>query len=285
MLQARSPRALPPPIAPVRSAAHSGFFVRAGICLVVLTLGGCGSGTASQPATPSKPTVARAARCQPASPRVVALINRGMKHGLSSRPRISSADLVPSRGDLPQPYRPVVGGLYIAAGHIEGGRPRDPIIAVWALDGQATRTGAGFIQPIGTLSLASSDQGSPDGRSLYLDPHLDGYTRAINCERKTVARNLLAQRHRATPRPPTTHPTAPTAPQPAPSARAQTQPPPSPPPAANPPSPSNPAGFCATHTCIPNFPNGHGSIVQCADGEYSHSGGRPGACSRHGGEK
>jgi hypothetical protein len=46
-----------------------------------------------------------------------------------------------------------------------------------------------------------------------------------------------------------------------------------------------PAGdFCATHTCIPNFPNGTGSIVQCADGEWSHSGGRPGACSHHGGE-
>jgi hypothetical protein len=42
--------------------------------------------------------------------------------------------------------------------------------------------------------------------------------------------------------------------------------------------------FCSTHTCIPNFPNGTGYIVQCADGEWSHSGGRPGACSDHGGE-
>jgi hypothetical protein len=42
--------------------------------------------------------------------------------------------------------------------------------------------------------------------------------------------------------------------------------------------------FCATHTCIPNFPNGTGYIVQCSDGEWSHSGGRPGACSYHGGE-
>jgi hypothetical protein len=42
--------------------------------------------------------------------------------------------------------------------------------------------------------------------------------------------------------------------------------------------------FCSTHTCIPNFPNGNGSVVQCADGEWSHSGGLSGACSDHGGE-
>jgi hypothetical protein len=43
------------------------------------------------------------------------------------------------------------------------------------------------------------------------------------------------------------------------------------------------AQFCSTHTCIQNFPNGSGYIVQCADGEWSHSGGRSSACSRHGG--
>jgi hypothetical protein len=42
--------------------------------------------------------------------------------------------------------------------------------------------------------------------------------------------------------------------------------------------------FCSTHTCIENFPNGSGYIVQCADGEWSHSGGLSGACSDHGGE-
>lgn len=62
----------------------------------------------------------------------------------------------------------------------------------------------------------------------------------------------------------------------------------SPPPTGSGGSPSSPTsstGFCSTHQCIPNFPNGTGSIVQCADGEYSHSGGRPGACSQHGGER
>jgi hypothetical protein len=42
--------------------------------------------------------------------------------------------------------------------------------------------------------------------------------------------------------------------------------------------------FCSTHTCIPNFANGNGSVVQCADGDWSHSGGLSGACSDHGGE-
>lgn len=41
--------------------------------------------------------------------------------------------------------------------------------------------------------------------------------------------------------------------------------------------------FCATHVCIPNYDNGTGSTVQCSDGSYSHSGGRQGACSHHGG--
>ena len=42
--------------------------------------------------------------------------------------------------------------------------------------------------------------------------------------------------------------------------------------------------FCSTHTCIGSFNAGTGYIVQCADGDWSHSGGNPGACSHHGGE-
>jgi hypothetical protein len=41
--------------------------------------------------------------------------------------------------------------------------------------------------------------------------------------------------------------------------------------------------FCDTHDCIPNYPNGNGSTVQCSDGSYSQSGGIQGACSHHGG--
>jgi len=50
-----------------------------------------------------------------------------------------------------------------------------------------------------------------------------------------------------------------------------------------PPTPSSSADFCDTHDCIPNYPNGNGSTVQCADGTYSQSGGIQGACSHHGG--
>jgi hypothetical protein len=46
---------------------------------------------------------------------------------------------------------------------------------------------------------------------------------------------------------------------------------------------SDSSSFCDTHDCIPNYPNGNGSTVQCADGSYSHSGGIQGACSHHGG--
>jgi hypothetical protein len=52
---------------------------------------------------------------------------------------------------------------------------------------------------------------------------------------------------------------------------------------SNGPSPSAGASFCDTHACIANFDNGVGTIIQCADGMWSHSGGRPGACSYHGG--
>lgn len=43
--------------------------------------------------------------------------------------------------------------------------------------------------------------------------------------------------------------------------------------------------FCASHECIASFPNGHGEVVQCSDGKWSHSGGITGACADHGGEK
>jgi len=78
--------------------------------------------------------------------------------------------------------------------------------------------------------------------------------------------------------------------------RCQRQPPPPAPPAPTPaPTPSlvegpgsydhsTDAEFCAINVCIANFPFGNGSIVQCADGEWSHSGGDQGACSWHGGE-
>jgi hypothetical protein len=47
--------------------------------------------------------------------------------------------------------------------------------------------------------------------------------------------------------------------------------------------PDSSVGFCEIHDCIENFESGSGSIARCADGMYSHSGGRQGACSGHGG--
>ncbi len=45
-----------------------------------------------------------------------------------------------------------------------------------------------------------------------------------------------------------------------------------------------PSDFCDYFDCIANYPNGTGYIDECSDQTYSHSGGRPGACSHHGGE-
>jgi hypothetical protein len=50
------------------------------------------------------------------------------------------------------------------------------------------------------------------------------------------------------------------------------------------PAPEDDPSFCDYAQCIPNFDEGTGTIVMCADGQWSHSGGRSGACSGHGGE-
>ncbi|SRR5579884_1960642 len=42
--------------------------------------------------------------------------------------------------------------------------------------------------------------------------------------------------------------------------------------------------YCSTGRCSPTAPTGNGYIIECKDGTYSHSGGRRGACSYHGGE-
>lgn len=47
---------------------------------------------------------------------------------------------------------------------------------------------------------------------------------------------------------------------------------------------SPPVDFCSVFDCIKNFPKGIGYVVECNDGMYSKSGGRPGNCSHNGGE-
>jgi hypothetical protein len=43
------------------------------------------------------------------------------------------------------------------------------------------------------------------------------------------------------------------------------------------------SSFCAYFSCISNFPNGTGYVVECNDGKFSKSGGKSGSCSQHGG--
>jgi hypothetical protein len=42
--------------------------------------------------------------------------------------------------------------------------------------------------------------------------------------------------------------------------------------------------FCEEHECIGEFESDDGYVAECTDGTYSHSGGKSGACSDHGGE-
>ena len=44
-----------------------------------------------------------------------------------------------------------------------------------------------------------------------------------------------------------------------------------------------PDDFCVYFNCIDNFDYGNGYVIQCRDHMFSHSGGRQGSCSYHGG--
>jgi hypothetical protein len=47
---------------------------------------------------------------------------------------------------------------------------------------------------------------------------------------------------------------------------------------------SPPSNFCSYFNCIPSFwQSTKGYVEECMDGTYSHSGGRSGSCSSHGG--
>ena len=94
---------------------------------------------------------------------------------------------------------------------------------------------------------------------------------------------------------PTIPPTATPRPTPKPEPTQPPKPKPTPTPCNNPCNPwgysfslgsyiYSPSGaFCSYFTCINNFWNGRGYVVECQDGEYSKSGGIQGACSYHGG--
>jgi hypothetical protein len=44
-----------------------------------------------------------------------------------------------------------------------------------------------------------------------------------------------------------------------------------------------PPDFCVHFPCIASFWDGRGHVMQCEDGEFSHSGGIRGSCSHHAG--
>jgi hypothetical protein len=95
-------------------------------------------------------------------------------------------------------------------------------------------------------------------------------------------------------------PVATRAPAPPPTVRPPPTAAPPPPPACRAAAPSNPWGYdfcpgsvitnvpssaCSYFNCIKSFWNQtNGYLEECSDGTYSHSGGRSGACSSHGGE-
>ncbi|MBJ7609018.1 MAG: hypothetical protein JF887_06260 [Candidatus Dormibacteraeota bacterium] len=100
--------------------------------------------------------------------------------------------------------------------------------------------------------------------------------------------------------PPTARPTQPPTAPPAPPPTAPPAPPPTAPPSRNlcgaPDNPWNynfcgggtisspPSNFCDYFNCIRSFADyTNGYVEECRDGMYSHSGGRPGSCSSHGG--
>ena len=104
---------------------------------------------------------------------------------------------------------------------------------------------------------------------------------------------------KATPKP-TPKPTAKATPRPTPSPTAQPTPKPTPTPIAQPTGVygnpwgydfrsgnviyNPPGAFCSYFDCIASFwTSTSGYVVQCGDGAFSHSGGRQGVCSRHGG--
>jgi hypothetical protein len=97
--------------------------------------------------------------------------------------------------------------------------------------------------------------------------------------------------------PPTPRPTPPPTPPPTPVITSAPTPPPLHSGCGSPPNPfgydfcapgstisSPPSNLCDYFNCIPSFWNStNGYVEECSDGTYSHSGGRSGSCSSHGG--
>jgi hypothetical protein len=163
--------------------------------------------------------------------------------------------------------------------------------------------------PIGAFALVhAANHGSAPSSSIHAQAGLGGgSTSAPHTPSATVTPKQTSPPTAApttipalapTP-PPTVQPTARPTAVPTPPPTAPPTPPPTPPPVnlcGAPPNPWNfnfcgggtisspPAGFCKYFNCIAGFwINAKGWVEECHDGTYSHSGGKPGSCSSHGG--
>ena len=184
---------------------------------------------------------------------------------------------------------------------------------IWWLPG--FRSGAAWKLPViavgvllllgGIGSLGSQPPSTPAGQGIAETPP----TATPSAATKTSASPSIVA---PSPGPklaasPSPKPTAPPSPKPSPSPSPQpVAPPVAPPPPPPPPPPSTcgapanpwgynfcggnliyspPGNFCSFFNCIPSFwKSTLGYVDECKDGTYSHSGGRQGACSYHGGE-
>jgi hypothetical protein len=194
--------------------------------------------------------------------------------------------------------------------------PKAPAPGIWWLPG--FRTGAAWKLPVvavgallllgGIGSLASQPSSTPTGQGVAEtlpspSPPVANETLSSPSTAATSPSPKLAPSPSPTPKPSPSpkaspSPSAPAVPSPLPTAVAPPPPPPPPPSTCG--APANPWGYnfcggnliysppatiCSYFNCIPSFwKSTLGYVDECKDGTYSHSGGRQGACSYHGGE-
>lgn len=175
-------------------------------------------------------------------------------------------------------------------------QPQWSLTARWLTSGTVVVLAAIFI----ALGATAAPQGpNPPGQTPT--PAIGGDTPPSTADATPTATFAPTATPTPTPHPTSTPTATPTPPPPPPPPTAPPTAAPTPPPVNLCGAPSNPwnynfcgggliyspdPSFCNYFQCIPSFwQSTNGYVDQCNDGMYSHSGGRSGACSYHGGEK
>jgi hypothetical protein len=188
---------------------------------------------------------------------------------------------------VPVSARPAAAGSWVAAHPLR----------VAAIGGGAL---AAFLIIAMIIGAAVSAGSTPSGRTQLVTAQLQTPTPSNDSSPTPTVAQLASPSPTPSPSP-RPSPSASPSPSLTPVAAAPAPPPPAPPPAQNTcGAPSNPWGynfcggnliysppgsFCQYFNCIPSFwKSTNGYVDECKDGTYSHSGGRQGACSYHGGE-